>query len=114
MELRHAATIVLAGWYLLMPPWIGPTLDLRTPLSKWVNQGSFNSDEQCENARADLINGFKGDLDTAEGKAPDSEDVVMLQMADEAEEESECVATDDPHLKPKQEIFIFKLSRRPS
>ncbi len=101
MRLRHADALVLVGWYLLMPPWIGPTLDLRTPLSKWVNQGSFDSDEQCENARADLINGFKGDLDTAEGKAPDCEDVAMLQMADEVEEESECVATDDPRLKPK-------------
>jgi hypothetical protein len=101
MKPRHAAALALVGWYLLQPPWIGPILDLRTPLLKWVNLGAFDSDEQCEHAKADIVNGFKGDLDSAEGKAPDSNDVTTLEAADSAAEMSECVSTDDPRLNRK-------------
>jgi hypothetical protein len=32
---RHAAALVLVGWYLMMPPW-RPALDVNAPLSGWV------------------------------------------------------------------------------
>ena len=86
MNIRHAAALALVGWYLLQPPWIDHILDLRTPLIKWVNLWAFDSDEQCEHAKADIVNGFKGDLDTAEGKAPDSNDVTTLETVDSAAE----------------------------
>jgi hypothetical protein len=70
-------------------------------LSKWVNLGSFDSEAQCDSARGERENGFKGDIDAAEGYAPDSNDVAMLQTAYEAVTESECIASDDRRLKEK-------------
>jgi len=101
MKARHAAALALVAWYLLQPPWSGPTLDLTRPLSKWVNQGSFGSAAQREIAKADLENGLRGDIDTAEGKSPNSQDLPILWGAEAAEQMSQYIASDDSRLKPK-------------
>jgi hypothetical protein len=57
MKLRHAATLALVGWYLLLPPiklgilpngQTGPRLGSQLPLADWDNLGSYDSARECE------------------------------------------------------------------
>jgi hypothetical protein len=56
MKPRHAAALVLLGWYLMVPPTNGPNgFDVDVPLSWWRTLGLYASAEQCEQARQDFI-----------------------------------------------------------
>src|SRR5579862_345885 len=55
MNLHHAATLALVGWYLMAPPpQIDPKTGLPTghtnllvPFKYWENEGSFDSAKEC-------------------------------------------------------------------
>jgi hypothetical protein len=52
MKPRHAAALVLVGWYLMMPPLSRdqpPGVD--APLSRWTQVGSLDTLEDCDLAR---------------------------------------------------------------
>jgi len=61
MKFRHAAALVLVGWYLLMAPTFrNPqtdsfTVDLNAPLSAWDLVSSYYSAADCESAERDLV-----------------------------------------------------------
>jgi hypothetical protein len=87
--LRHAAALVLVGWYLLAPPAYPATngmlrWDATVPLSRWKMVKSFDSATQCE---AELLIRQRGAK--IENKASVRDFV----------ESFECIASDDPRLK---------------
>jgi len=49
MKPYHAAAVALAGWYLLLPPWVAQNeFDTHAPLSKWEVSGRFDTAEHCQ------------------------------------------------------------------
>ena len=81
MNLRHATAFALVGWYLLVPP-INPVPatparhEVERPLLKqYVIAGSFDSEEECQNA------------------------MVGLLSLPPVHREADCIASDDPRLK---------------
>ncbi len=89
MKPRHAAALALMGWYLMMPPWrlIGgemrPVSDPDASLSKWVNEGNFDTAASCYHALMQFLD-VAGD-----GKPLTDRNPARF---------ARCVATDDPRL----------------
>jgi hypothetical protein len=50
MRIWPAAALSLMGWYLVMPPTVGPylRLDLSAPISRWYIIQSFDTATACE------------------------------------------------------------------
>jgi hypothetical protein len=102
MNLRHAAALVLVGWYLMVPP-LSPSgphyVVLRgAPLSEWIIDESFDSAAECEQARHDGILSARQSAEKAGICKPvpgSTCDDPLLQEAVLAK----CIATDDPRLK---------------
>ncbi len=109
MKPRHAAALALVGWYLLVPPVIGPRkpdAHLKTfseatvPLSQWTIIKSFDAAEECEKEKA-------RDWDRLCIEAsPIPKDADMVQGTDEqvvcwAGHRALCLSADDPRLKAK-------------
>ena len=93
MNLRHAATLALLGWYLLTPPlasvgskWNAATKEYdpytNAPLSQWQTVLTFDTAEEC---RAELAN----------------QNAQIQMNCPTCAALAECVASDDPRLKEK-------------
>jgi len=55
MWLRHKAAVVLAVWYLLLPPLRHDgTVNDFAPWSKWKKLGTYGTFDNCEAALSDL------------------------------------------------------------
>jgi len=113
MNLRRAAALALAGsyligcqrpplgWYLVTPPpkkianphYHGWGTDTSATLSSWKLRSSYGTAEKCEQMRQELL--VKGVAMTKTAD-PESNDYIIGQQLAEAE----CIATDDPRLKP--------------
>ena len=93
MKPRHAAALALVLWYLMAPPVSGIATGLE-PLHWWFQIGSFDSLNECRQARRMMIDRFMNDLEK------DYRDAAAVQGMD-AFYYSECIATDDPRLKGK-------------
>ena len=91
MKIRNSAALVLVGWYLMAPRG---NADLHTVSSQWESLGSFDSADDCEAAKAAAINVAKQRADASPGD-------VNAKVALGLGISSQCVATDDPRLKPK-------------
>jgi hypothetical protein len=96
MNLRHVVAFALVGWYLIVPPTrvdregfpealpdkSGFFYDTDAPLSKWFNEGNFDSVAACDQALSELRQSPKA------------------TAADRVQEfAAQCIATDDPRLK---------------
>lgn len=113
MNLRHAASLALVGWYLLMPPWTGdPPTDVNTsaPLIKWNVEYSFDTRAECQQAKVDtshLSDESLGDTVDAEaesssGQMPTFEQRErLMKLLRKRMNESRCVSGDDSRLKAK-------------
>ena len=96
MNFHHAATVALAGWYLMMPP-IGSVESRRNPatgsyvaysthpLDTWELLGSYNSAAAC-------------------AKALDQANRLVKQDCAECSVVASCVASDDARLKAKENL----------
>ena len=86
MNFRHAAALALVGWYLMMPPHTATKVLFHAPLKDWVNQGAFDTADECENLRSQLryIMRSKAGLTVEEHRAIES---------------AQCIASDDSRLK---------------
>ena len=115
MKLRHAAALMIAGWYLLLAPYHSGVpnhpaaskspsglYDFSAPLSSWTKQGSFNSEADCKRKKDSL---YRQQLDEntlakSTGNSPRLEKRASFnQMARFFH--AQCIATDDPRLKGK-------------
>ena len=84
MKLRHAATLALVGWYLMVRQTTknGP-LDESLPLEKWQIFESFDSAVACQQKLNDLYK---------EAEAKKLKDLQALYLA------ANCIPSDDPRL----------------
>jgi hypothetical protein len=107
-EVRHAATLALVGWYLMIPPSTTvngkPRLDLRAPFAQWSGGGkSFTSRHDCEVARAAVRKIVEKRQDHPTSVFYDSlgkQVVVTIDPFVLAKGDAiECVASDDPSLR---------------
>jgi hypothetical protein len=81
MNHRHAAALVLLGWYLMIPPRDAKgVLQPHSPLRKWKRAANYNTAQECEVGKFKALN--------ANGNGS-----IFLA--------SRCIASDDPRLKAK-------------
>lgn len=114
MKLRHAAALVIAGWYLLLAPYHSGVpkhpaaskspsslYDLGAPLSNWVKQGSFNSKVNCEREKASLYRQQLGEYNRtrSENSSRLEKRAGFNQMA--RFYHAQCIPTEDPRLRGK-------------
>jgi hypothetical protein len=91
MKPRHAATLALVGWYLLVPPVTdneekGVRAGIHNPISQWHVSASYDTAKECERSRAQHFN-IGQEQHRAGHRA-----VASALMA------TSCIATDDPRL----------------
>ena len=102
---RHFAALAFVGWYLMMPPnsaKIPHDVDPEVPLAHWITVASFDTEEKCEKALADLQNSeqdpltldTKGKLARLHKQPPDP------ALAKARAINAGCVESDDFRLKP--------------
>ena len=91
MKVSHTVALALVGWYLMVPPLIGPNYAIKSnaPFSQWVIVQTFNTAGDCEREKAarkaKILPGT-----AARGVVPYCRDCFL-----------QCIATDDPRLKAK-------------
>ena len=87
MRLRHAATLGLVGWYLLVPLTKDGRFDGSAPLTNWQVLKSFGSSSDCENGRRAILRGTDQPSD------------LLHVYAHYGAIRSRCIASDDQRLK---------------
>jgi hypothetical protein len=88
MKLRHTTALALVGWYLLMPvldPHSWEPVRGTLPLSRWSNEGSYDTARECMRARDELLDKFY--------KLNVPPKAIAGLMT------GQCIASDDPRLK---------------
>jgi hypothetical protein len=87
MKRSQFVMIALMGWYLMLPPPAGSNRRMVfAPLSWWKTIDKFDSKEQCEDIRRQLIAAMPGTaIDT-----------------------SRCVSADNPDLPPQPAILTME------
>ena len=105
MNLRHAAAIALAGWYLLVPPasckpeWVsqGKPMPCAAPLSEWIVTLSFSNPDKCDTERKADISYGNQEMANANNSGDkmlvDSTRKIYWRALTER-----CISTDDPRL----------------
>ena len=93
MKPRHAAALALVGWYLMIPPSLGGfQYDLTAPISKWQQDSSYDSADNCEEHRMKVFDMLtKHKVRNLDAKTQDGNARTFFY--------SKCIATDDPRLK---------------
>jgi hypothetical protein len=82
MNPRHAAALVLCGWYLMMPPPYWSKTNPRTaPLRQWRVFGRYDSARECSDERTILKR--TPQLEPAEGPAPCLRGLVLKSFRGE-------------------------------
>jgi len=93
MRPRHAAALAFVGWYLMMPPLAVTQKQwerfINMPLSNWDIAQSFDTAKECEAERKTR----RDEVPRIPGK------IVPLVLRPSLM--VQCIATDDPRLKPK-------------
>lgn len=98
MKPRHAAALVLVGWYLMLPP-IGAndSPDPSLPLPQgWSIYRSFDTASECENAKSEY--GDKASKKLGKIKKG-TDEYTYWHIYGPGLIFSQCIATDDPRLK---------------
>jgi len=94
MKICHVAALVLAGWCLMMPPFVQGkhgVVDHNAPLSKWTVTNAFDTAAECEN--------FRGTSMTFDQKRSAQDPTNQSYKGLQAQRAlSQCVAIDDPRL----------------
>ena len=92
MKQRHAAALVLVGWYLMVPPTGDANrVDPSVPLPKWAVLRAFDTADACNEAQ-DQLRYRTSRLNLQ---------IPVASAASEAAEFSQCIASDDPRLRGK-------------
>jgi hypothetical protein len=104
MNFRHAAALVLVGWYLMAPPFdrASQTIRKEVPFSEWINlramnsrwEGEFHSQQQCESFRSHFLSFYKH-------QSPDFQKSIANETTYRQHQLGKCVASNDPRFKEK-------------
>ena len=92
-KLRHATALALVGWYLMVPPIVDGVAVINAPVSKWIVNTPFDSASECDKAQGILVLRAKRDLE----KVQRTDLAIAISFT-----QAQCIATDDPRLKPSQ------------
>jgi hypothetical protein len=108
MRTRHAASLALVAWYLLIPP-IGADnkVDAHAALSQWRKGVTFQSEKECDDSLKDAIqNPMTPDEYQAAAEATRKAKMNPLSKSEMTKRtaESLCVAADDPRIKAKAKL----------
>jgi hypothetical protein len=110
ISLRHAAALASIGWYLMVPQVARRNpllLETNKPLSQWETSQSFDTAEECREARHKMeayldAAGTQRLKEAGSQKAYVNDPVSQMLWAEDGKiKTSECIATDDPRLNPK-------------
>jgi hypothetical protein len=93
MKPYHAAALALVGWYLMVPPQSCKRANVDASFSVWKIYDSYDTAAQCRAARNDLQKLWGVDVLTLS-------EVLKRSSADQAIKFAQCIASDDPRLKP--------------
>jgi lipocalin len=102
---RHLAALALLAWYLMMPPdspKIPHAVDAEVPLARWIVITSFDTEENCEKALADVQNNETDPValdKTGKLKRLDKHDAALGKAR---AINAACVASDDIRLKGRK------------
>lgn len=100
MNARHAAALALVSFYLLTPPMtqspVAISIHANLPLSEWENQGTFDTKEECERGKAEIV----AQHPTPTGYWEHWRD-GFRSFEGSAMRLSQCISSDDPRLKEK-------------
>ncbi len=96
MRLGKTIPILLAGWYLIMPPHVPSENQPTPPLCQWSTFEAFDTAAACERERARDIRARNKELNAPPGGRLNSGFSVYGPVR--PFEYSECIATDDPRL----------------
>jgi hypothetical protein len=91
MKPRHAATLALLGWYLMVPPpygWLSPD----APIAQWKEWQAFDTATQCEAAHDKMI--ADGQKTVFDSHATEGDKTLAYEFIT-----SQCVEADDPRLR---------------
>jgi hypothetical protein len=89
MNRSSTVGVVLATWFLMLPPPYKPGFDTKAPLSTWFKApAEYASREACENDRVGLVKMH------ALGLAKTNRKIGI------GESLGQCATADDPRLKP--------------
>ncbi|HXR23889.1 MAG TPA: hypothetical protein VN742_00920 [Candidatus Binataceae bacterium] len=112
MKPRHAATLALVGWYLMMPPMLGgnppiyetPRPDLGAPLERWTVADTFDTASQCIAALASVREVPKN----LDARTLTAEQLAQMQKSKKGlwASSDQCVVSDDPRLKGKKLTIV--------
>lgn len=99
MKPRHGAALALVGWYLMLPPYRIDSGKSGPAYWEWEVLHHFESQYKCERARRILqvaaLNGIV--ISFSDAPTPMIDDLPL-------QAEVECIAGDDPGLKPPNYI----------
>jgi lipocalin len=102
---RHFAALAFVGWYLMMPPdstKIPHEVEPESPLTHWITVASFDTEEKCEKALADIQNNDQDPVTldkTGKLKRFQKNDAALGKAR---AVNAGCVASDDFRLKGKK------------
>jgi len=115
MNLRHAAALAIVGWYLMVPPTTSSEnwerVTPRPPLGQWTTRDAYDSADACRKAQKDLSTKSADETSedyrrwlagrTSSNQLLDewSSQYSLLSAIRLANQEAQCIATDDPRLK---------------
>jgi len=106
MKLRHAAALVLTGWYLIVPHDIPTEKESLPPLFQWTVQRTFSTKIRCEHELDKELASLKAaqEAATAEDQRANqkrTDNMEIMTLVGSVIQYGKCVATDDPRLKEK-------------
>jgi hypothetical protein len=101
MDLGHAATLALVGWYLMVPslPRGKTTIDISAPIGTWLILSSHDSAVACEEAKTEAQQKFSESSVRTPVPSAHPETYYGPVIGNHAALFATCIATDDPRLK---------------
>lgn len=108
MKFRHAATLALAGWILMVPRFAGITKQdeksgLAAPLRQWLVINTFDSGDKCRAQTAKMNSRASQQSEKSDAELLKSDNsfktAAEARMWLMSRAHATCIASDDPRLK---------------
>ena len=96
VKFRHAASLALVGWYLMIPPHLQTSslqVDRDAPISRWKHYRSFDSATECEATLERLRRDVR--------KIRTDNPATTLDSEAAQEMMGKCIASDDSRLRER-------------
>jgi hypothetical protein len=114
MNLRHAAALMLVGWYLILPYRLPNSTkhDVSVSLSHLCKVANFPDRDRCESSRASAIQMIDHPDDLHPKIAAKMRQIGAAGMSEirQTVSEGKCIASDDPRLKESRPSPLVRSS----